>query len=182
MTEFANLNKHASHNNSCTAPSSLDLLPYSCVSALSSQQISVRYCSPLPCQSADPKLDTPEKGDDRVWGSDNQSQLKLDRFRMWRFWTEWEQILPALWTWSIRCWCPGDTVRRWESRCQPICCPSQSVSQHHWQTPANASNHSSSLSCPIRRVFVSSSTDRSLINRLLQFSKTGQNREYIIYI
>ncbi len=58
---------------------------------------------------------------------------------------------PALWTWSIRCWHPGDTAHRWESRCRPSYCPSQSVSQHRWQTPANASSHSSSLSCPIRR-------------------------------
>lgn len=64
---------------------------------------------------------------------------------------EWCHGLPALWTWSTHCWCPSDTVHRWESQCRPFYCPSQSVSQHHWQTPANALNHSSSLSCPIRR-------------------------------
>lgn len=58
---------------------------------------------------------------------------------------------PASWTWSIRCWHPSDTAHHWESQCRPSCYPFQNVSHHHWQTPANASSHSSSLSCPIRK-------------------------------
>lgn len=155
------------------------LLPYSCVSVVLSQQISVRYCSPQPYQSADRELDTPGEKNGEMsivneqQGSDDSSQLTLKSLRKWKSWGHRmglneenkkkitnintqskclkQKVLPALWTWSIRCWHPGDTARRWESRCRPSYCPSQSVSQHHWQTPANASSHSSSLSCPIRR-------------------------------
>lgn len=37
------------------------VLPCSCVSVVPSQQISVKYCSPPPYQSADQELDTPRE-------------------------------------------------------------------------------------------------------------------------